>query len=449
MAGNTDKLAAPQNTSAAANGAAALDVPQQSKTKQLVGGIQGFDAQAAALAPQDDKPKAPVAPNAKDAPAPVSDEKSAEGEGSAAAAGAGPEALSPLREALLEQFRLMDGKGVGDAEFEAICGKTWWEDRKKSEAAAKKYNTEELPVLLAEWQTKAAADPAWAKANPKPVRKDDSVFTTCIATQGKLLQAAFKATGQHVKGADVKYDVFGYATMGRIEATKRDAWTESKPGIGQRPQRGDVLVLEMRGGADKVQKDIDGENSQFSMNAMGQKKLEKQIAQLQTASAGANEAAAKAANAKLPELEAKLAELRASHDKKIAELQVKLDEARAKTEANAGTEKSVKGGGRMGGLEFSHVGMFNGMAPEMGADGKATGREVWTTFDGGQNVPGKVNDQGAKSCTRLYDPKTNEIASASKGAGGAMTQDGKTRWLGGWVNIDKLVDPNKTDAKKK
>lgn len=418
-----------------------------SRTRGIVGGIEGFDAQAAALAPK--KEPGPVKPGAK------GEGDKAEGKQAPAADATrqvgvredkgGPEVdsekLSPLREAMLQQFQLMEGKGIGDAEFESVCGKDWWVKRKQNEAAAKKYNTEELPALVADWEAKCKADPNYAKANPKPPRKDDSSFTTCIAMQGKLLEAAFKATDLHVKRADVKYDLFGYGTMGRIEAKKRDAWVESKVGIGERPKAGDILVLEMRGAADKVQKDIDGENSQYGMFGQSEQKMTKELTQLKAASASANDAISKAAAAKMPLIEAKLAELRAKHDQKIAALQVKLDAARAETAAKAGTEKSVKGGNRMGGLDFSHVGLFKEMAPEIDAEGKATGREIWQTFDGGAHVPGKIDAQGAKSNTRLYDPKTNEIVSAAKGAGGALTQDGKTRWLGGWTNIDKLVDP--------
>lgn len=427
----TDKQAT-QSPSPAAKPAPEL-TPPVSKAKQLVGQTEGYEAQAALLAP----PSAPMkVPGATDRKADAKTEGAADAKpATEEGAAAGPEKLSPLREAVLEQFRLLDGKGVGDAEFEAICGKSWWEKRKLEEKAAKKYNEEEWPKLVTDWDAQCKADPTYAKTHPKPPKKDDSVFTTCIATQGKILEAAMRATDLHVKGPDV----FAFATMGRLEASARGAWTEMKPGKAERPQKGDVLVLEMRGAPDKVQKDIDAESSPYAMNAVNQASLERQLAQARLGSQSATAAIAKAAEAKIPQLEAKLAALKAAHEKKLADLQVKLDEARKQTAAKAGTEKAVKGG-RMGGLDFSHVGMFNGLRKEVDAGGKETGREIWTTFDGGQNVPGKVDAQGAKSCTRIYDPSTNEIVSASA-KNGALTQDGKMRWLGGFANIDALVDP--------
>ncbi len=414
---------------------APIEAQSGGRTRQMVGGLDGFAAQEAALMPRESKPK--------DAKPKESQPPLAEG----AKKGEDSEALSPLREALLQQFQLMEGKGIGDAEFESVCGKDWWVKRKQNEAAAKKWNEEEWPKEVAAWQAKCDADPTFAKANPKPAKKDDASFTTCIAMQGKLLEAAFKATDLQIKRGGAKWDTFGFATMGRIEAKKRDAWTESKVGIGQRPKIGDVLVLEMRGSADKVQKDIDGENSQYGMFGQNEKAALKEIERLKVAAASANDAISKAAAAKMPKVEAKLAELRANHEAKLAALQVKLDEARAKTAATAGTEKATKGG-RMGGLDFSHVGMFKDMTPEMDAEGKATGREIWNTFDGGAHVPGKIDAQGAKSTTRLYDTRTNEIVAAGKGAGGALTQDGKTRWLGGWVDVDKLVAPDAAAERK-
>ncbi len=419
--------------------AAIADAPAApSRTQQLVGGLDGYAAQQAALSPRGAAAKAPDATNTTTTAQPT------DAGAPDTAALAGPEALSPLRQALLQQFQALNGKGVGDAEFEAICGEQWWKDRQKSEADAKVYNKDVWPGEVAKWEQECKANPEYAKTHKKPPRKDDSHFTTCIATQTKLLEAAFKATQQHVKQTDAaKFDMFTYGTLGRLEATKRGAWVEAKPGMPNRPQPGDILVLEMRGSADKVQGDIDGENSQYSMYSQNVKSIEKKLAEARAASQSATEAISKAGQAKVPQLEARLQELKAAHDKRLQELDAKLAEARAKTAATAGTEKALKGGNRMGGLEFSHVGFFNGLRPETDADGKPTGRELWTTFDGGAHVPGKVDNQGAKSGLRIYDPRTNEIMGASQGKGGAVTQDGKTRWLGGWTNVDALVDASR------
>ncbi len=42
-----------------------------------------------------------------------------------------------------------------------------------------------------------------------------------------------KAAHLAEKHGDVKYDMFTFGTMGRIEATKRGAWVEAKP-VGSR-----------------------------------------------------------------------------------------------------------------------------------------------------------------------------------------------------------------------
>lgn len=426
-------MAQPQQQAAAPKAAGQPAPASQpvDRTGALTRGVPGYDAQAALLAPKSPRPEPQAAQAARQAVPP----------GTPLPAGA--ETLSPLREAMLEQFQIMDGKGVGDAEFEEICGKSWWVQRKLDEKAAKHFNTHVYPIRYAEWKRRADSDPEWARVMPPPTRQDDSNFTTCIATQGKLLEAAFKLTGQQVKtDGKSKIQLHTYGTMGRLEAKKRNAWVPAFPGVTERPKPGDVLMLEARGTPDKVQEKIDGENSPYSMASMNAQTIQKQIAQAQVASRGANKALAEAAAAKIPALEERLAALKAQHDARIAELTVELDKARVGTAKAAGTEVETKDG-RRGGLDFSHVGLFKSMRPELDAEGKPTGRELWTTFDGGAHVPGKVDAQGCKSSLRVYDPRTNEITGVSD-RGGVVTQDGKTRWLGGWTNIDALVKPPET-----
>jgi hypothetical protein len=425
------------------------------RKKQLIGGAEGYDAQEAALKPPEAAPAQEAAPTPGPSPTPESptpeppsyavvdiyddvDEVPEQ---------AGPEALTPIREAMLKQFQLLEGKGVGDAEYEQVCSLASWNKLKAAEAEAVRYNKEDFPGVLAAWQAehaaKAATDPAYAKKHPKPYKKSEAKNTTCIAAQGAVLKAALAATDMAIKPlADPTGEPASFGPMARIEAKKRNAWVESKVGIAERPKVGDLLYLEMRGGEDKLQEQIDGENSQYSMFGMSQKKLQTQLDQARAAATSASEARAAAAAANVATIEAKLADLQARHDARVQQLQAKLDEARAATAAKAGTEVEVKGKEkRRGGLAFSHVGMFKACYPELDSSGAPTGREIWETFDGGQHVPGKVDDEGAKSNQRLYDPRTNEFSGAKAGPGGAMTQDGKTRWLGGWVNLDELVTP--------
>ncbi|MEZ4267750.1 MAG: hypothetical protein R3F39_15325 [Myxococcota bacterium] len=409
------------------------------RKKALIGDAEGYDAQTAAMAPPE--PAQDAAHDAANEPVDIYEGPDDEPEQ------AGPEALTPIREAMLKQFQILEGKGIGDAEYEQVCSLASWNKLKASEAEAVRYNKEDYPAIIAAWQAehgaKAAADEAYRKAHPRPFKKSEAKTTTCIAAQGVILKAALAATNMEIKPLPgQKDDPASFGPMARIEAKKRNAWVESKVGITQRPQVGDLLYLEMRGGEDKVQEQIDGENSAFSLYGMSQKRLEQQLAQATEAAKNASEAKAAAAAANVANIEGKIATLQAQHEARIQVLQKKLDEARVQTAARAGTEVEINAvQRRRGGLAFSHIGMFKSCSPELDANGVPTGREIWETFDGGQNVPGKVDDEGAKSNRRLYDPRTNEFSGAKAGPGGVMTQDGKTRWLGGWVNLDELATP--------
>lgn len=107
MAQPQQQVAAPRAAGQPAAAAQPVD-----RTGALTRGVPGYDAQAALLAPKSPRPE----PQAAQAP------RQAVPPGTPLPAGA--DTLSPLREAMLEQFRIMDGKGVGDAEFEEICGKS-------------------------------------------------------------------------------------------------------------------------------------------------------------------------------------------------------------------------------------------------------------------------------------------------------------------------------------
>jgi hypothetical protein len=410
-----------------------------SRKKALIGDAEGYDAQDAALRPPE--PPRDAAPQPAPEIVDIYDEVDTEPEQ------AGPGALTPIREAMLKQFQLLEGKGIGDAEYNQVCSLESWQKLKASEAEAKRYNKEDFPGVLAAWQAahaaKAATDPVYAKLHPKPYKKNEGKNTTCIAAQGVILKAALAATNMAVKPlADQKDDPTSFGPMARIEAKKRNAWVESKVGVTERPKVGDLLYLEIRGAEDGLQEQMAGENSQYSMFGMSQKKLQQQLDQAREAAMSASEARATAAAANVATIEAKLADLQAKHEARIQALQTKLDEARAQTAAKAGSEVEITGPARRrGGLAFSHIGMFKNSYPELDGNGAVTGREIWETFDGGQHVPGKVDDEGAKSNQRIYDPKTNEFSGAKPAAGGAMTQDGKTRWLGGWINLDELATP--------
>ncbi|MFO0748387.1 MAG: hypothetical protein U1F43_22395 [Myxococcota bacterium] len=426
--------------------------PSPSKTKAMVGGVEGYDAQAAKLAPGNQPGMAPdkapgadlktPAPDAAKTSAPA-DGKTAEGadaktdakapsqgdsKAEAAAQGVPPEAadgqaekLSPIREALLKQFQLMEGKGVGDAEFDAVCSKSQWDKMKANEAAATAKAEEDYKAAMATYNDQCAADPNFKKTHPAPKKAYVPIYTTCIDTQAAIARAAWKASGMAVQRVEGKnFDQFAFGGASRTEGKKLGAWVEGKPGGGT-PKPGDMLMFEKAG--DKIDKAAAEQRSAGWTFEPKVKQLEKQVADLQAAAASANEAKALAAAAKAKDVEAALDKVRADYEAAKAKLQAKL------AEGTAALAKKVEGGAK---LEFSHVGFFKSATDET-KDGAPTGRQIWETFDGGQSGIG-ASSQGAKSGKRFYDPKTNMIA-------GEASQGGAMRWLAGWIDVDKMAKP--------
>lgn len=441
---------------------------KQSRTRDYVGGAEGFDAQDKAMQPGGaaDKSKQPgaaegkadvkagadakadqkaAAAESKDAQKPSAGESKGDiaatkGDADAAqkkaadtkvdvAAGAeqkgeapaGAADLSPIRQALLKQYQALDGKGVGDAEFDAICSKGSWDDRQ----IAEKKSADEYPAKLAEWQAKCAEDPTWSKTHKQPTKL--SHYTTCIDTQAYVLRAAFEAEKLSIKTTGDARFYFGpdAAEKGK----KLDAWTPGSPGMGARPKPGDILVLQMQGAK------LDQANAGMGKGEADFKKSEdeltKKIADLGTASAAAEEGAAAAQTKKATDLADQLSKLRQKHDESKAKLQKTLDDLHAKYEKGGDTGDKHHW--------FSHVANFVGWREEL-KDGQPTGKEIWTTFDGGQMVWGKVGNQGSKKSERFYHKATNEIS-------GEATQGGDTRFLQGWIDVDKMVQSEQPQKK--
>src|SRR5262249_27512988 len=114
----------------------------------------------------------------------------------------------------------------------------------------------------------------------------------------------------------------------------------------------------------------------------------------------------------------------------LAPAEAKLDAARQESAAaRAERLKEPVGSKKRYMFQFSHVGFLK----EIEKPTTATGRERWTTFDGGQLVEREGKKvEGSQTSTRYYDPKSNEIS-------GELQQGGEARWLYGWVDVDKLV----------
>lgn len=316
----------------------------------------------------------------------------------------GAEELSPIREALLKQFQLMEGKGVGDAAFAQICSEGQWKALKAKEQAGRD--------AIAKWE-------AGGKVGPKPPAV--AVYTTCIDTQRAVAAQAFAAAGVAVKRAEGRnYDMFAFGTLTREEGMKIDAWVEASPGMSMRPRPGDMLMLEKAGGkVDDLGAALAFRSSQFQRK---KRNIEKQIAQMKQAIEAGNQV--KLATANIPRLEAQLAKAVADMDAASQQLGAKVAAAEAEV------AKRVAGGAK---LAFSHVGFFKSGTPDVGEDGVATGKERWQTFDGGQSgIAGAVDGQGAKSSNRVYDPATNMVS-------GEVSQGGAPRWLAGWIDADRMV----------
>lgn len=87
---------------------------------------------------------------------------------------------------------------------------------------------------------------------------------------------------------------------------------------------------------------------------------------------------------------------------------------------------------------FSHIGYIKSIS------NNDDGTEAWTTVDGGQGLAGKYDVEGnvtqighekLAEVHRTYDPTSNLIT-------GEANQGGEPRWLKGWIDVDKLVQPN-------
>lgn len=404
--------------------------------RTAVAGAEGFEAQAAALVPRPDRAvqrkepagAAPAVPAPEVAAPEVATPEAArdpkvdaakQGVPGEVVEGDNVDRLSPIREAMRKQFNELEGKGVGDKEFDAVCSQKTWDEMKAKEAKAK-----------AEAEVKYAKDFALWKlggmTGPKPVKDYVPIYTTCIDTMRVVSQLAWKSSGLAVKRLPGKgFDMFSFGAASRDEGKKLGAWVDSKPNAGKTPKMGDMLMLEKAGATfDKLQEE--GKSNDWTLGAKVDK-LKKELDKLEAATASLDEAKAAANAAKAKDVEAKLAEARTQYEAAKTAIKTKHAEAAAKL------AQRVDGGAK---LEFSHVGFFKSATDEI-VDGKKTGRQIWETFDGGQSGIGK-NNQGAKSSKRYYDPKTNMI-------GGEATQGGANRWLAGWIDLDSMVAGKKED----
>ena len=375
--------------------------------------------------------------------------------------------LSPIRQKLIELFGKFEKSVIGDEVFDKVETQKAWDQQKAEEAAATVAYEEEK-------QKYANAMKAWEEGGrkgdkpkpPIPVAK----FTTCIATQQVILTEAFKETGLAIKKQG-KLAKYAFATQGAqiaeaiapADAAGPGAWHWGRMGMpsSERPKRGDIIVMAFRGGrvdqgakelnyflnikygtAQKQKSNAEAEaklktsqeaiaRAQESLEELqqnpkaanwqlrsAQTRLERAVNALNAAKKAADKAASDVENLKKPTAE------------ELAPAEAKLEAARQESAAaRAERLKEPVGSKKRYMFQFSHVGFLQNI-DEL-KDG--TGRERWTTFDGGQMVEREGKKvEGAQTSRRFYDPKSNEIS-------GELQQGGEARWLYGWVDVDKLV----------
>jgi uncharacterized protein DUF4157 len=375
--------------------------------------------------------------------------------------------LSPIRQELLELFGKFEKSVIGDEVFDKVETQKAWDQQKAEEAAA-------TVVYEEEKQKYATAMKAWEEGGrkgekpkpPIPVAK----FTTCIATQQVILTAAFKEAGLAIKKQG-KLPTYAFATQGAqiaeaiapADAAGPGAWHWGRMGMpeSERPKPGDIIVMAFRGGTvDQGAKELNyllnikyGTGQKLKSSAEAQAKLktsQEAIARAQESLEGLqqNPNAAnwqlRAAQARLERAvnalnAAKKAADKAASDvenlkkptqEELAPAESKLEAARqVSASARAERLKEPVGSKKRYMFQFSHVGFLKSIDKPT----DATGRERWTTFDGGQLVEREGKKvEGAQTSKRFYDPKSNEIS-------GELQQGGEARWLYGWVDVDKLV----------
>lgn len=373
--------------------------------------------------------------------------------------------LSPIRQKLFELFGKFEKSVIGDEVFDKIETQEAWDTQKGKELAAtadyeekKKKYTDDMKAWEAGGRKGIKPPP------PIPVAK----FTTCIATQQVILTEAFKETGLAIKKQG-KLPKYAFATQGAeiaetiapADSAGPGAWHWGKIGMSDRPQPGDIIVMAFRGGkvdqgakelnyilnikygtAQKLKSKTEAEaklktseeaiaRAQESLEELqqnpkatgwqlraAQARLERAVNALNAAKKAADKAASDVAGMKTP-----TAEERAPAEAKLEAARRESAAARAaRLQEPVGSKKRYM-------FQFSHVGFLQKI--ETLTDG--TGRERWTTFDGGQLVERQGKRiEGAQTSIRYYDPKTNEIS-------GELQQGGEARWLHGWVDVDKLV----------
>lgn len=380
------------------------------------------------------------------------------------------ETLSNARLEVFKMFEILNNKGVKatggkegeeDPEFKAITEYTqlMWNKRKAEEKPWDDWRTYKALKMSYEAYLKSVEmfENKKLKKKPKEVKEPKFVpmpagevltpQTTCILVATKVLYKA----AQILK---VKYE--NPSLMNPKDMDKSEAWHWAKPNMGktERPKKGDIFIL-----VKLKEKTTKAKTALMQARSIGPRDIEKLVK--------ARDEAKKLLDEKQAANDVQLKILAALKDPLIAESEkpnklqaaqaaqlVNLWSAPLKTwtknlaESNKKLEAALNAvqiaeaklmearnpDQYSGQINFSHVGFFYEQLDY--SDDKT--KERWKTFDGGQHVDNEKK-QGAKYVERIYDPVTNEIWGKPLKNGQVYPQDGETRWLLGWYDLDKLM----------
>src|SRR5262249_892333 len=136
-----------------------------------------------------------------------------------------------LRRALMAEFLRMNGKVIGDKEYDDIESQEAWDKRKQAEKDAEE--------AIKAWND---LPPDKQKTEPKPAPLPK--MTTCIGAQQNMLKNAIKNAGLKLIG---KTNAFATDAVNAANAIGPDVFHAASAGMSERPKVGDIYVLAQRG----------------------------------------------------------------------------------------------------------------------------------------------------------------------------------------------------------
>lgn len=388
------------------------------------------------------------------------------------------QSLHPIREALMKQFEKFDEQRIGDEKFDKDVmteeaydktNKDYYAWVKKREERDRKYKElrDEVDKRNRGKKLKDREQyPPLPKLGLQPLH-----YTTCIAIQGIILKKAFdsiaklnlkiKDTGSYkynskgeilankdAHGEKIKSEKYNFSTFGHRQADEAGvhAWTKAEPGIGQRPQQGDILIFGKKTNAKNAARFVRMYKKSIFSIKEAIRKLNGDIDNVKNDKGNAETTLVilKETPDDIGDKNAQIrAQARAMEVIKNAKKQIAVWEGVIKEQENVlRLQKARLGAAQVSeqyhidNLNFSHVGFFIEKSDEQITD-EGVRVEKWKTFDGGQDVfrGNEGSKNGSKYSIRNYFPATNEIS----GEVSQVHLGGRKTLLSGWINVEKLV----------